>query len=93
MTPSETNTIGIITQALKHAKSSKHQRWPDDPIHAAGVLVEEAGELMQACLDFCYDDNEHYIHVTHMIEAAAQVGAMAIRFLENIETYQRIRRD
>jgi len=88
MTPSELNAYSIITQALNHAKA-KHPRWPDDPIHASGVLVEEAGELMQACLDFCYADGD----MMRMVEEAAQVGAMAIRFLEEIETYQRIRRN
>ncbi len=87
-TESEVDAVQLIADELRKAKI-KHPRWPDDPIHAAGVLVEEAGELMQACLDFCYDDGT----IDRMKEEAAQVGAMAVRFLENIETYRRVRRN
>ena len=82
MTPQE-----LIEQELKRAKS-KWPNWVDDPVHAAGIVGEEAGELMQASLDFCYSGGD----IENMRREAAQVGAMAIRTLEGIDQYERIQR-
>lgn len=70
----------------------KHPIWPIDAIHAAAILSEEAGELVQAANDF------HDIYPGHLIEyrekrehmktEATQVGAMAIRFLMHLKEYQ-----
>ena len=76
-----------ISEELKKAKS-KWPNWLNDPIHAASIVSEEAGELVQAANDFCYGDGTK----EQMILEAAQVGAMAIRFIEGIEDYERIRR-
>ena len=76
--------LQIILDELKKAKK-KWPYWLDDPVHAAGVLNEEAGELMQACLDFSYSQGS----IDQMQLEAAQVGAMAIRFLEGLEKYKR----
>ena len=78
----EFEAIKVILDELKSAKE-KWPKWVDDPVHAAGILNEEAGELMQASLDFCYSNG----NIEQMQKEAAQVGAMAIRFLENIKSY------
>ncbi len=75
-----------IIQELEKAKA-KWPAWPTDPIHAASVLSEEAGELVQACNDFCYSGGS----VEQMELEARQVGAMALRFLENIDRYRRVK--
>ena len=75
-----------IIQELEKAKA-KWPAWPTDPIHAASVLSEEAGELVQACNDFCYSCGS----VDQMELEARQVGAMALRFLENIDRYRRVK--
>ena len=75
-----------IIQELERAKA-KWPEWPTDPIHAASVLSEEAGELVQACNDFCYSSGS----IEQMELEARQVGAMALRFLENIDRYRRVK--
>jgi NTP pyrophosphatase (non-canonical NTP hydrolase) len=69
---------------LKHA-TDKHPDWPADVIHAAAILQEEAGELIQAALDYYYSHGSKWA----LIQEAEQCGAMAIRFLLNIERYKR----
>ena len=76
--------IRDIMAELERAKD-KHPHWPDDPLHAVAVLNEESGELTQATLDFAYAAGD----LERMREEAVQCGAMAIRFLENIDRYRR----
>jgi hypothetical protein len=63
---------------------NKHPKWPTDPIHAAGNMVEEAGETMQACIDACYVDEQW---IADAATEAAQTGAMALRFLIGMDDY------
>ncbi|MDR2055638.1 MAG: hypothetical protein LBQ10_07210 [Desulfovibrio sp.] len=67
------------------AAQEKHPDWPDDVIHAAAILQEEAGELIQAALDFYYGHGSKWA----LVQEAEQCGAMAIRFLLNIDRYKR----
>ena len=67
----------LIFAELKKAED-KFPGWPDDPVHGAAILAEEAGELVKASLDFYYG---RYDEIDLMEKEAAQVGAMAIRFL------------
>lgn len=78
--------INIILNELQSAEN-KWPGWPVDPIHAAGVLIEEAGETMQACLDYSYSEGD----IQCIIDEAKQTGAMAIRLLINIKNYKRIK--
>lgn len=66
----------------------KWPAWPADPVHAAAVIAEEAGELMQACLDITYAPAPFYFQRAYIEKEAAQVGAMAIRMLMHIEQYK-----
>lgn len=77
--------INGILKELADAKA-KWAAWPVDPIHAASVLAEEAGELVQAANDFCYSGGS----LEQMELEARQVGAMAVRFLEGLEKYRRV---
>lgn len=70
--------IEIVFEAIREAEA-KHPSWPEDPIHAAGILCEEAGELMQAAIDWTYKKNHDGI--APMEREAAQCAAMGIRFL------------
>ncbi len=56
-----------------------HPEWPEDPVHAAGIVIEEAGELMQACLDKTYGGK----HADKVRAEAIQTTAMGLRFLLN----------
>ena len=78
--------LELILNELETARE-KHPDWPDDKIHATAILIEEAGELLQAA-----NDHEHctkhevckQIVINRMKLAAAKVGAMSMRFLMNL---------
>ena len=76
----------IFTELAKAEK--KFPGWPDDPVHGAGILVEEAGELMKATLDYYYARHEG---IDQMEKEAAQTGAMAIRFLIGISDREQLK--
>ena len=72
----------IIDELL--AAEKKFPGFPDDAVHAAAIVAEEAGELTRASLDF------HYGRETsreEMRKEAAQTAAMAIRFLVHLDEY------
>ena len=69
----------LLEQELDRAEA-KFPTFPIDPIHAAAVLQEEAGELVQAALQYTYEGGS----VDAMRKEAIQVGAMALRFLINM---------
>ena len=74
---------------LRKAKK-KFPNWPDHAAAQAGIVCEEAGELMQACLKWKYERDVHNEVVQsaqhdNMRDEAIQVAAMAIRFLENLK--------
>lgn len=75
--------IQAILEEVKRA-SRKFPEWPTDPIHAAAVVGEEAGELTQAALQFTYENGNDLA----MLQEAIQTGAMAVRFLMSLEKYQ-----
>ncbi len=42
--------IELVFAELRYAER-KFPGWPEDPVHAAAILAEEAGELVKAALD------------------------------------------
>jgi len=67
-----------VDKELERARE-KFPFWPHDMIHAAAIVAEEAGELIQASLQY------HYEEKTTMEECdkeAIHALAMCIRFLE-----------
>lgn len=75
--------VAVILMELQKAEH-KHPHWPTDEdggdfIHAAAIVAEESGELIRASLQFAYEGGRYY----DMHKEAIQVGAMAIRFLNN----------
>jgi NTP pyrophosphatase (non-canonical NTP hydrolase) len=73
----------VITE-LDLAKA-KWPDWPVDPVHAAAVVSEEAGELVQAANDFCYSGG----NLDRMKAEAIQTVAMGLRFLDGLAMYER----
>jgi anaerobic ribonucleoside-triphosphate reductase len=77
-----------IELELRRAKK-KFPNWPDHPAAQAGIVCEEAAELMQACLQYKYqrsaDPLAAKIQVESMKEEAIQTAVTAIRFLENLK--------
>jgi len=79
-----TNVSEAVKLALAELKKAeeKHPNWPSDPIHAAAIVAEEAGELVQASLDTTYSGGSQ----DRMRAEASQVAAMGLRFLANLST-------
>jgi len=74
----------LFETEMKLAKK-KHPNWPDHLPARAGIVTEEAGELMKACLEKKYEPKKHTaaIHDEHIISEAVQTMVTAFRFLEN----------
>lgn len=61
----------------------KFPLWPDDPLHAVGVIAEELGELQQATLECCYEPGKSAL--LDVRKEALQTAAMCIRFLVSFD--------
>jgi Lon protease-like protein len=87
------NQAEIIDEVLTELARarSKFPTWPDDPIHAAAVVAEESGELVQAALQACYeqkrDELSFQAQLSKVRREAIQTAAMAIRFLVSMDQY------
>lgn len=77
-----------IDKELRSAKN-KHPNWPEHPAAQAGIICEEAGELMKACLEWKYERNNSEVvqdvQKERMKDEAVQTAVTAIRFLENLK--------
>lgn len=76
-TDSEWGTILSQVKDELFIAERKFPLWPDDVIHGAAIVSEEAGEMIQAAI------NHHYIHASPVTlrREVIQTAAMAIRFL------------
>jgi hypothetical protein len=72
--------LSFIRDELERAER-KFPKFPTDPVHAAAIVVEEAGELQKAALEFTYEDGGW----TQMFDEAIHTGAMALRFLIHLD--------
>jgi hypothetical protein len=83
MSPEE--AIETVLIELRRAEE-KFPGWPDDVVHAAAIVAEESGELVQAALDYYYTRE---VTKFLMVKEAAHTGAMAIRFLLGLKELQK----
>ncbi|MCX6817720.1 MAG: hypothetical protein NTU57_02590 [Candidatus Aenigmarchaeota archaeon] len=74
-----------VEAELENAKK-KFPYWPVCAVQAAAVPCEEAGELLQASLEFTFENGNKEA----MRKEALHTAAMAIRFLERFETIKKI---
>lgn len=72
-----TTTQLMVSEEMARA-SKKFPAWPDDPIHAAAIVCEEAGELIRACLRMRYEGGP----VADVLTEALHTAATAARFLD-----------
>lgn len=77
-----------IDAELKRAKKN-YPVWPDHIVSRAGIVCEESGELMQACLQIKYDKGKKGRSLEEQKQLikmeAVQTAVTAIRFLENLK--------
>ena len=78
---------GVVLEVFEELGQARQKfpQWPDDMIHGAGILVEEAGECMQACLQAKYENQP----AEKARKEAVQAAAMAIRFILNFDACTR----
>jgi len=72
--------IAMIISELRSAEE-KHPGWPQDPIHAVGIIIEEVGEAMKEAVDVTFNGKSK----DDLVKELAQSGAMALRALMNLE--------
>lgn len=77
-------TCAILEELLRAKKL--HPEWPTDAIHAVNVITEEVGELATDANDFYWLGGSEAKRAG-MREEAIHVGAMAVRFLINLNGY------
>lgn len=68
--------IAAVFEELKRAEE-EYPMWPDDIVHAAAIVGEEAGELIRASIDWYYGRGNS----VECRKEAIQTAAMALRFL------------
>lgn len=73
-----------ILDELERAETI-HPNWPTDPVHAGAILAEEAGEVVKAINNVVTKHKEDSDYRTE----AVQCAAMCIRFLKNLDRYDR----
>ncbi len=82
----EQAAIKLILNELRDAETD-HPTWPEECIHAASIVVEEAGELLRDCATF--EENGDQRLIINMQNEAVQTGAMALRFIKNLPFSQK----
>ena len=87
--PLGAEAIELIFRELAAAEE-EHPGWPDDAIYAVAILIEEAGEAMQAAIDLTWLDKGALRGVRNELigklrRELAQTGAMALRALIHLE--------
>lgn len=71
----------ILNEVEKATK--KFPTWPDDMIHAAGNVQEEAGELVKVCNEIVYEFPKSTIIDAR--KEAIQTAAMCFRFIVSLD--------
>lgn len=74
--PEDESIIEAIWFELQRAEE-KFPSWPDDIVHGAAIVAEEAGEIVKAALDLYYGRG----NIIHLIKETRQTAAMAVRLL------------
>ena len=87
-------SLAIIADILREIERAE-EKWPGfptDPVHAAAVVAEEAGELVQAALRATYESaagTADAINEELMMQEATHTAATAVRFLLAMPEWER----
>ena len=76
--------IRLVLDELNRAQNI-HPFWPDDHIHQAAILGEEAGEVLQATLNYKYFEGDF----NQIEKEAIQTAAMALRLLIGLRPHNK----
>lgn len=76
----ENQIIEIMLRAVSESEV-KHPAWPEDIIHAAAIVSEESGELVQASLQYIYES----ANPVCIQKEAVHTLVTAFRLLKNFE--------
>lgn len=74
------NILNKITKEYERSKKI-YPSWSEDLVHAASIVVKEAGEVLRQAHLYHQGDEKYKEKMT---QSATQAGAVIIRFLENI---------
>ena len=86
MSEEQKDFFGAVLEEMSRAEE-KHKGWPDDAVHAASILNEEAGKLTQACIDYKFGNSVAGDPYDRMNKKAVSTAAMALRFWHVMEAY------
>lgn len=79
------NIMSELEEQLRSARA-KFPSWSLDPVHGAAIVAEQAGEALQAALDFYYERGGG----AHQLKKELfHTLTMAVRFLMNFEASER----
>lgn len=70
----------LLVGAEVERAEAKHPTWPTDPIHAAAIVGEECGELLQATVQHTYEGGQRSAIGIEAIHTAAT----AVRLIKNL---------
>ena len=78
--PMPSRLDGIINEVVVELRraNEKFPEFPTDPVHAAAIVAEEAGELVRESLQATYEKPWDWVETK---KEAIHVAAMALRFL------------
>lgn len=86
MSEEQKDFFGAVLEELIRAEE-KHKGWPEDAVHAASILNEEAGKLTQACNDYTFCNSASHDPYDRMNKKAVSTAAMALRFWHGMSAY------
>lgn len=78
LSPAEKQSVRLVLIELERAKNMWPE-WPDDLIHQAAIVGEEAGEVLQSSLEATYEEAP----ADAAVYEAVQTAAVALRFISN----------
>ena len=76
----ELRSYHLFCDELERAEK-KHPDWPKDPVDQTAIMMEEAGESIQAALDWKYEQGDPQL----LIDEVVQTGAMCLRILKGLD--------
>lgn len=85
------NIFQSIAEHVLYAEK-KHPGWPDDQIHAVGIITEEVGEAMKEAIDYTYFTDgriEQAVILEKLERELFQSAAVCVRALIAIQRKSR----